>query len=209
MVHSYHVWKIFCWRRKRQHISSLAWRIPWTEEPGELSFIGLQSQTRVSTHAHMGWRGEGEWFRDDSSTLHLLCTLFLLLLYQLHLRSSGIRSWRLGTPNLSHPSGLTHKFAHTITLFKGPAVSPPPHYPTFPFLIPSYSPFPSTTTPPHTLPRPNWGEKQDNPLLVLTPSCCSIGPSKALSVIFLWPLINFYWLKIPRTGVSNTGSLYY
>ena len=33
-------------------------------------------------------------------TLHLLCTLFLLLLHQLHLRSSGIRSWRLGTLDL-------------------------------------------------------------------------------------------------------------
>ena len=38
------------------------------------------------------------WFQDDSSPLHSLCTLLLLLLYQLHLRSSGIRSWRLGTP---------------------------------------------------------------------------------------------------------------
>ena len=42
------------------------------------------------------------WFRDDSSTLHLLCTLFLLLLHQLQLRSSGIRSWMLGTPPLTH-----------------------------------------------------------------------------------------------------------
>ena len=39
----------------------------------------------------------GGWFQDDSSTLHLSCTLFLLLLHQLHLRSSGIRSRRLGT----------------------------------------------------------------------------------------------------------------
>ena len=37
-----------------------------------------------------------------SSTLHLLCTLFLLLLYQLHLRSSGVRSQRLGTPDLDN-----------------------------------------------------------------------------------------------------------
>jgi len=44
---------------------------------------------------------EGGWFGDDSSTLHLLCTLFLLLLHLLHLRSSGIRSWRLGTPAVS------------------------------------------------------------------------------------------------------------
>ena len=32
------------------------------------------------------------WFGDDSRALHLLCTLFLSLLHQLHLISSGIRS---------------------------------------------------------------------------------------------------------------------
>ena len=34
--------------------SILAWRIPWTEEPGRLQSIGLQSQTRLkrlSMHA--------------------------------------------------------------------------------------------------------------------------------------------------------------
>ena len=35
-------------------------------------------------------QGQGRWFQDDSSTLHLLWALSLLLLYQLHLRSSGI-----------------------------------------------------------------------------------------------------------------------
>ena len=43
------------------------------------------------------------WFRYDLSALHLLCTLFLLLLHQLHLRSPGIRSWRLETPGLRCP----------------------------------------------------------------------------------------------------------
>ena len=36
------------------HSSILAWRIPWTEEPGGLQSIALQSQTqlkRLSTHA--------------------------------------------------------------------------------------------------------------------------------------------------------------
>lgn len=37
-----------------------------------------------------GW--VGGWFGDDSDTLHSLCTLFLLLLHQLLLRPSGIRS---------------------------------------------------------------------------------------------------------------------
>ena len=37
------------------HSSILAWRIPWTEEPGNLQFIGLQSQTwlkQLSTAQH-------------------------------------------------------------------------------------------------------------------------------------------------------------
>jgi len=46
------------------------------------------------------------WFWDDSSALRLLCSLFLLLFYQLHLRPSGIRSWRLGTPDLNSIFGL-------------------------------------------------------------------------------------------------------
>ena len=32
------------------HSSILAWEIPWTEEPGELHSMNLQSQTRLSTH---------------------------------------------------------------------------------------------------------------------------------------------------------------
>ena len=41
----------------------------------------------------------GGWFQDDSSALYF-CALFLLLLHQLDLRPSGIRSWRLETPVL-------------------------------------------------------------------------------------------------------------
>ena len=32
--------------------SALAWRIPWTEEPGRLQTVGLQSQTRLSDYTH-------------------------------------------------------------------------------------------------------------------------------------------------------------
>ena len=45
-------------------------------------------------------KGEWGWSGDNSSASYLLCTLRLLLLNQLHLRSSGIRSRRLGTPAL-------------------------------------------------------------------------------------------------------------
>ena len=45
-------------------------------------------------------QGSRGWFWDDSSTSHSLYILFLFLLHQLHLRSSGIRSWRLGTSGL-------------------------------------------------------------------------------------------------------------
>ena len=30
------------------HSSTIAWKIPWTEEPGRLQSMGLQSQTRLS-----------------------------------------------------------------------------------------------------------------------------------------------------------------
>ena len=30
------------------HFSILAWRIPWTEEPGGLQFMGWESQTQLS-----------------------------------------------------------------------------------------------------------------------------------------------------------------
>ena len=30
------------------HSNIPAWRIPWTEEPGGLQFMGLQSQTQLS-----------------------------------------------------------------------------------------------------------------------------------------------------------------
>ena len=43
-----------------------------------------------------GWGGVA--FRDDSSTLHLLRTLFPILLHHFHLRRSGIRTLRLGEP---------------------------------------------------------------------------------------------------------------
>ena len=29
------------------HSSTLAWKIPWMEEPGELQSMGVQSQTRL------------------------------------------------------------------------------------------------------------------------------------------------------------------
>ena len=42
----------------------------------------------------------GGCFGDDSNTLYFLCSLFLLLLHQLHRRSPGIRSQKLGIPVL-------------------------------------------------------------------------------------------------------------
>ena len=62
------------------------------------------------------------WFGDDSSTICFLCSLFRLLLYQLYLRPSGIRSWSLGTPNLDqmkikiHSTKLCFFFTKYITL---------------------------------------------------------------------------------------------
>ena len=37
------------------HFSILAWRIPWTEEPGGLQSMESQSQTQLSVHVHI-WK---------------------------------------------------------------------------------------------------------------------------------------------------------
>ena len=60
----------------------------------------------------MDWNGwsEGNDFR-MIQVLHLLCPLFLLLLHQLHLRSSDIRSWRLVTPVLERSRKETEKMS--------------------------------------------------------------------------------------------------
>ena len=36
------------------HSSTLAWKIPWTEEPGGLQSMGLQSRTRLSNFTFWG-----------------------------------------------------------------------------------------------------------------------------------------------------------
>ena len=51
----------------------------------------------MEDHIPTVWAGGG--FR-ISNACHLLCALFLLVLHQLHLRSSGIRSRRVWTPAL-------------------------------------------------------------------------------------------------------------
>ena len=60
----------------------------------------LASETSF-TEDNFSMDGRG-WFADDSSVLRLLCTLSLLLLHQLPLGSTGIRSQRLGTPALGN-----------------------------------------------------------------------------------------------------------
>ena len=57
-------------------------------------------------------QGWGACFGDDSSALHLLYTLFLLILYHIHLKASGIRFWRLGTHDLYRCHCGTHKNAY-------------------------------------------------------------------------------------------------
>ena len=78
----------------------------------------------------MGYRG---WLQDDSSALHLLCTLFLWLLHQLHLPSAGIRpgGWGPLLYSMSPPSA--HLWVH-CNLHQAPTPSA-----FLGFLLPEYS----------------------------------------------------------------------
>ena len=50
---------------------------------------------------------------------------------------------------------------------------------------------------------PQRGSKQGSSLFVLTPCCFSRGFNKALPEFLVWPLINLYWLRWPRTLDNN------
>ena len=100
----------------QHHISFPTW---WAHSLSPMAVVPNSFGTRdcAGFSRHQGWR----WFRDDSSTLHLLSPWFLLLLLQLHLRSSGVRSWRLGSPalwlgELPNPSALSLAVANPRNL---------------------------------------------------------------------------------------------
>ena len=55
------------------HSSILAWRIPWTEEPGRPQSIGLQkSQTQLSDKYTHRWETGGSSYQ-ATSTVHFSC----------------------------------------------------------------------------------------------------------------------------------------
>ena len=73
------------------HSSTLAWRIPWTEEPGGLQSMGLQSQTRLS---------------DFTFTFH-----FHALEKEMATHSS-VLPWRI--PGTEEPVGLPSMGSHRV-----------------------------------------------------------------------------------------------
>ena len=70
------------------HSSILARKIPWTEEPGGLWFMGPQSQTRLSTHAQL--LGD-----DDAAGPPPACVV--------RLQSTGLQIWVDPIPRDSGP----------------------------------------------------------------------------------------------------------
>ena len=94
----------------------------------------------------------GGWFQDDSSILRLLCALFILLSHQLHLRSSGIRSWKLGTPVLWHLQFLKNPEYHL----------PTPVMVSIYLFIPgtSHLPWPEPSPSTHASPYWLWGKRE-------------------------------------------------
>ena len=73
------------------HSSTLAWKIPWTEEPGRLQSMGSQSQTRLS---------------DFTFTFH-----FHALEKEMATHSS-VLAWII--PGMAEPSGLPSVGSHRV-----------------------------------------------------------------------------------------------
>ena len=83
---------------------SCPWKREWLSTP---VFLPAEFQGQRSLVGYNAWSCKQSDITERltlslPSALPLLRTLFLLLLYQLHLRPSGIRYWKLGTPVLWH-----------------------------------------------------------------------------------------------------------
>ena len=75
------------------HSSTLAWKVPWTEEPGRLQSMGSQSQTRLS---------------DFTFTFHFH---FHTLEKEMATHSS-VLAWRI--PGMGEPGGLPSMGSHRV-----------------------------------------------------------------------------------------------
>ena len=73
------------------HSSTLAWKIPWTEEPGRLQSTGSLSQTRLS---------------DFTFTFHLHA------LEKEMATHSSVLAWRI--PGMEEPGGLPSMGSHRV-----------------------------------------------------------------------------------------------
>ena len=73
------------------HSSTLAWKIPWMEEPGRLQSMGLRSRTQLS---------------DFTLTFH-----FHALEKEMATHSS-VLAWR--TPGMGEPGGLLSMGSHRV-----------------------------------------------------------------------------------------------
>lgn len=66
------------------------------------------------------------------------------------------------------------------------------------------SPLTWSLGPPLSLPHlrnqltPSWRAREQRNLLLVHP-CCNRGPNKALPKFSIWPLVSFYWLRMPIT----------
>ena len=73
------------------HSSTLAWKIPWTEEPGRLQSMGLLSQIRLS---------------DFTFTFHFHALEKEMASY------SSVLAWRI--PGMGEPGGLLSMGSHRV-----------------------------------------------------------------------------------------------
>ena len=76
----------YCW-----HSNTLAWKIPWTEEPGGLQSMGSLSRTRLS---------------DFTFTFHFYA------LEKKMATHSGVLAWRI--PGMGEPGGLPSMGSHRV-----------------------------------------------------------------------------------------------
>ena len=113
------------WRRKWQaHSSILAWEIPWTEEPGGVQSMGLQSQTRLSMHTQ-AWEGSVPWER-PLCPIYRRHPLVIYLCVRGCVLSHFIQAWLFAALwTVAHPLGSSAHGSLQARMLSGLPLPPP------------------------------------------------------------------------------------
>ena len=106
------------------HSSTLAWKIPWTEEPDRLQSMGLQSRTRLSDSTHFTIQ-YSKWM---CLTLPNIRVFKAMLLYDLWIHFNFLKHTLCQTFSILNFKVIERDRSYLLSVFRACHTTRPPYF---------------------------------------------------------------------------------